>query len=44
MPCATEAKGINAVVVPANVEAPHYPALLKALFSTTNVHGALVTE
>ena len=38
-----EAKGINAVVVPVGVEAPHYPALLKALFSTTNVFGALVT-
>jgi shikimate dehydrogenase len=38
-----EAKGINAVVVPVGVEAPHYPALLKALFSTTNVLGALVT-
>jgi shikimate dehydrogenase len=38
-----EMKGINAVVVPVGVEAPHYPALLKSLFSTTNVHGALVT-
>ena len=38
-----EAKGIDAVVVPVGVEAPNYPALLKALFSTTNVHGALVT-
>jgi len=38
-----EMKGINAVVVPIGVEAPHYPALLKSLFSTTNVHGALVT-
>lgn len=38
-----EANGINAVVVPVGVEAQHYPALLKALFSTTNVHGALVT-
>ena len=38
-----EMKGINAVVVPVGVEAPHYPALLQALFSTTNVHGALVT-
>jgi shikimate dehydrogenase len=25
------------------VKAPEYPAVLKALFSTTNVHGALVT-
>jgi shikimate dehydrogenase len=38
-----ETKGINAVVVPVGVEAPQYPALLKALFSTTNVLGALVT-
>jgi shikimate dehydrogenase len=36
-------KGINAVVVPVGVQAPHYPALLRALFRTTNVHGALVT-
>ena len=36
-------KDIEVVVVPVGVEAPHYPALLKALFSTTNVHGALVT-
>jgi shikimate dehydrogenase len=34
---------INAIVVPVGVQAPHYPALLRALFSTTNVHGALVT-
>jgi shikimate dehydrogenase len=38
-----EAQRIDAVVVPVGVQAPHYPALLKALFSTTNVHGALVT-
>jgi shikimate dehydrogenase len=38
-----EAKGIDAVVVPVGVKAAHYPAVLKALFSTTNVHGALVT-
>lgn len=38
-----ETKAIDAVVVPVGVEAPHYPALLKALFSTTNVLGALVT-
>ena len=36
-------KGINAVVVPVGVEPPDYPALLKSLFRTTNVHGALVT-
>jgi shikimate dehydrogenase len=38
-----ETKGMNVVVVPVGVEAPQYPALLKALFSTTNVIGALVT-
>jgi shikimate dehydrogenase len=38
-----EMKGINAVVVPVGIEPPQYPALLKALFRTTNVHGALVT-
>jgi shikimate dehydrogenase len=38
-----EMKGINAVVVPVGVQPPQYPGLLKALFSTTNVHGALVT-
>ncbi len=38
-----EMKGIDAAVVPVGVKAPEYPAVLKALFSTTNVHGALVT-
>jgi shikimate dehydrogenase len=38
-----EMKGINAVVVPVGVQPPQYPSLLEALFSTTNVHGALVT-
>ncbi|HET7882845.1 MAG TPA: ThiF family adenylyltransferase [Acetobacteraceae bacterium] len=38
-----EANGIEAVVVPIGVEPPHYPALLKSLFATTNVLGALVT-
>ena len=38
-----EAQRIDVVVVPVGVEAPHYPAVLKALFDTTNVHGALVT-
>ena len=38
-----EMKGIEAVVVPVGVEAQNYPELLKALFRTTNVHGALVT-
>ena len=36
-------KGIDAVVVPVGVQAADYPSLLKALFKTTNVHGALVT-
>jgi shikimate dehydrogenase len=38
-----EMKGIKAVVVPVGVEPTEYPALLRALFRTTNVHGALVT-
>jgi shikimate dehydrogenase len=38
-----EMKGIEAVVVPVGVEPQHYPEVLKALFRTTNVHGALVT-
>ena len=38
-----EAQGIEAVVVPVGVRAPDYPALLKALFAATNMHGALVT-
>jgi shikimate dehydrogenase len=38
-----EMKGIEAVVVPVGVEPRNYPDLLKALFRTTNVHGALVT-
>jgi shikimate dehydrogenase len=38
-----EMKGIEAVVVPVGVEAQNYPEVLKALFRTTNVHGALVT-
>jgi shikimate dehydrogenase len=38
-----EQKGIEAVVVPVGVETQNYPDLLKALFRTTNVHGALVT-
>jgi shikimate dehydrogenase len=38
-----EAKGIDAVVVPIGVEAPNYPDLMRALFRTTNVLGALVT-
>ena len=38
-----EMKGIAAVVVPVGVEPPNYPDVLKALFRTTNVLGALVT-
>jgi shikimate dehydrogenase len=36
-------QGIEAVVVPLGVVAEDFPALLKALFRTTNVLGALVT-
>jgi shikimate dehydrogenase len=38
-----EKKNIEAVVVPVGVEPTNYPDLLRALFRTTNVHGALVT-
>ncbi len=38
-----EMKGIEAVVVPVGVEPQNYADVLKALFRTTNVHGALVT-
>jgi len=38
-----EMKGIDVVVVPVGIEPPHYPELLRALFQTTNVLGALVT-
>jgi shikimate dehydrogenase len=38
-----EANGIDAVVVPVGVQPPEYPVVMKALFQTTNVHGALVT-
>lgn len=38
-----EKNGIDAVVVPVGVQTPQYPAVLRALFSTSNVHGALVT-
>ena len=38
-----EMKGIEAVVVPVGVEPQNYPDVLKSLFRTTNVHGALVT-
>ncbi|CAO3440791.1 shikimate dehydrogenase family protein [Azospirillum endophyticum] len=38
-----EAKGIDAAVVPIGVETPFYPDLVRSLFRTTNVLGALVT-
>jgi shikimate dehydrogenase len=38
-----DARSVDAVVVPIGVSPPDYPAVLRALFRTTNVHGALVT-
>jgi shikimate dehydrogenase len=38
-----EKEGINAVVVPFGCKPEHYPALLKAVFSLTNIRGALIT-
>ena len=38
-----EAKGIDAIVVPVGIPPLEYPEVLRALFRTTNVHGALVT-
>ena len=38
-----EAKGIDAVVVPIGIQPSDYPDVLRSLFRTTNVHGALVT-
>ena len=38
-----EMKAIDAIVVPIGVEPPNYPDLLRPLFRTTNVIGALVT-
>lgn len=38
-----EAKGIDAVVVPLGMQPPDYPDLLRVLFKTTNVMGALIT-
>jgi shikimate dehydrogenase len=34
---------VDAVVVPMGCEAAHYPALLKAVFTLTNIRGALIT-
>ncbi len=38
-----EARGIDAVVVPMGVKADDYPAALRAIFSFTNIRGALIT-
>ena len=38
-----EARGIDAVVVPMGVKADDYPPALKAIFSFTNIRGALIT-
>ncbi|HEX5785491.1 shikimate dehydrogenase family protein [Hydrogenophaga soli] len=38
-----EHAGINAVVVPMGCQAADYPAYLKAVFSLTNIRGALIT-
>jgi shikimate dehydrogenase len=38
-----EQAGINAVVVPMGCQAADYPAYLKAVFSLTNIRGALIT-
>lgn len=38
-----ESKGIDAIVVPVGVPPLEYPEVLRALFRTMNVHGALVT-
>ncbi len=35
--------GVNAVVVPMGCQAEHYPAFLMAVFTLTNVRGALIT-
>ena len=38
-----EQQGIDAVVVPMGCRAEHYPALLRAVFTLTNLRGALIT-
>ena len=38
-----EATGINAVVVPMGCQSADYPAFLRAVFSLTNIRGALIT-
>jgi shikimate dehydrogenase len=38
-----EQAGIDAVVVPMGCKAEHYPAFLHAVFTLTNIRGALIT-
>jgi shikimate dehydrogenase len=38
-----EQAGVDAVVVPMGCRPEHYPVLLKAIFSLTNIRGALIT-
>jgi shikimate dehydrogenase len=38
-----EREGINAVVVPMGCQTPDYPAFLRAVFTLTNIRGALIT-
>lgn len=38
-----EQAGVDAVVMPLGCLPEHYPALLKAIFSLTNIRGALIT-
>lgn len=38
-----EKAGVDAVVVPMGCEAPNYPAFLRAVFTLTNIRGALIT-
>jgi shikimate dehydrogenase len=35
--------GVDAIVVPMGCQVPDYPALLKSVFSLTNIRGALIT-
>lgn len=38
-----EAQGINAIVVPMGCQVPDFPALLRSIFTLTNIRGALIT-
>lgn len=38
-----EKAGVNAVVVPMGCRAPDYPSFLRAVFSLSNIRGALIT-